>query len=223
MRRIDQLVSRDTGEIAHAPPMSRQQWGGDVKSARMECAREIAQRLRRIAAAVQQQDRRRVRPVEHEPFAADDDSVGTKHPSRHREPRQVVHVLRAPHERRDSRDAYDSQEHFTMSTFETASLLAGGSSAANAPSFGPKIYTPLRRPDGRVQSSRSNVQARALSPRPPAGESPSRIPTSAVHEKRGETNSVVPLRSTAFPSPVSRASTSETDSRVAPTSSHSNR
>ena len=50
-----------------------------MKSARMESVREIAKRLRRIAPAVEQQDRRRVRALEHESLSADDDSVGAQH------------------------------------------------------------------------------------------------------------------------------------------------
>jgi hypothetical protein len=109
MRRIDQLVGRDAGKVAHASPVSGQQWGGDVKSARMECAREIAQRLRRVAAAVQQQYCRCIGPLEHKSLAPDNDTVGAKDTPRHREARQVAEVFCSPRSRRDDDGCYNRE------------------------------------------------------------------------------------------------------------------
>ena len=77
----------------------------------MQSIREIAKRLRGIARAVEQQNRRRIGPLEHKTISADDDSIGAEVPAARGQFHESPKVNRAPHAKRDDECHGSGDEH----------------------------------------------------------------------------------------------------------------
>jgi hypothetical protein len=67
-----------------------------MKASRVELVREIAKRLRRVAAAMEKEHGRRAGPLELEPFTTDDDAIWPEASVSHRTRIHGAHVPRSP-------------------------------------------------------------------------------------------------------------------------------
>src|SRR5262249_40333454 len=70
-----QVIGRDSSELAKRSSVAGQERRSDMKASRVQLVRQIAKRLRCIAASMKKQHGRSARSHELEAFATDDDPV----------------------------------------------------------------------------------------------------------------------------------------------------
>ena len=108
---IEQRVGGDAGKVRNRPAVAGQKGRLHVKATRMKLVREISKRLWRVARAVKQQHRRRVRAPEHESVAADDHAVRPELTAPRRQLRESSKVHHSPHGARDDQRDGSGQQH----------------------------------------------------------------------------------------------------------------